>query len=128
MMDNRFKVWDVFNDKWAAGRFLIDSDGLLFEFVRGYDWCAPYAACKPEYFRVVRCTGLKDRNDVLIYEGDIISEGIIGGVVNWDSTFGAWSWIEGEEWGMIDTNRVEVIGNIYENPEYGGGTQDVKKT
>ena len=65
-------------------------------------------------------TGLVDCNGVDIYEGDILGlvyGGHVRGEVSWHEQVGAWSWEHGIEWGMIEPSDVEVIGNIYENPD-----------
>ena len=67
-------------------------------------------------------TGLPDQNGMEIWEGDIVkwSDGILGEVY-WDQADVAFSlrW-EGESWFLNDDGMLcgmEVIGNIYENPE-----------
>jgi uncharacterized phage protein (TIGR01671 family) len=77
-------------------------------------------------------TGLKDRNGVEIFEGDIVkfkivaefNEGAIGefvGSVDWDSSdTGFFFNSNNGKWPHIKTffaYDLEVIGNIYENPE-----------
>ena len=75
---------------------------------------------------LMQCTGLKDKNGKLIYEGDILKQpdGIIDyvywsdgcyihngtAITNYDVAY------QGDNWAK-EVNTHEVIGNIYENPE-----------
>lgn len=71
-------------------------------------------------------TGLHDKNRKEIYEGDILRfSDVDTAVVEWNSEYGSFTvkpiqdyYFDSEILGhTIEYNKVEVIGNIYDNPE-----------
>ena len=65
--------------------------------------------------------GLQDKNGKEIYEGDIVkkSSGAIGQVVYLKATAGYKLYNNGQVFDLFeaDARYLEVVGNIYENPE-----------
>ena len=111
-MTNRFKfrAWDRINDKWLSNKNCIEiGTGYLTGF---YD---VEQAFNRRYV-LMQCTGLKDKNGKLIYEGDIVKETLtdfineeIITVVKWDKLNASYN-LEN-----LQNCEREVIGNIYEN-------------
>ncbi len=72
-----------------------------------------------------QCTGLKDKNGELIFEGDIVEfrnplgmkkRGII--IYDIDAALFQIQYLDfSDDWELLDTFILKVIGNIYENPE-----------
>ena len=64
-------------------------------------------------------TGLKDKNDKEIYEGDIFNSLHDFGPGGWLERQGVveFNLMNGYGWNYWDLDSLEIIGNIYENPE-----------
>ncbi|HHT7773851.1 TPA: YopX family protein [Streptococcus suis] len=130
MVVPKFRAWDRTRNEWSNS-FFIYSEGGLYTPNYGFDRkhlkkrTDVYPIVKQERFILMQSTGLVDKNGQEIFEGDkIIYNRDDYTVVRIDAAIGLAFIKNGEKTsskplvdGMINFDRVEVIGNIYENPE-----------
>ena len=110
----KFRAWDNWRKRMSVvDRIYIDTKG-----VRLYDDFG-------EYWRDFRdvefmqSTGLKDKNDKEIFEGDVVKcNGLLGTIESFKAMW-ICSFVKYNNYQKVGffAQEIEVVGNIYENPE-----------
>ena len=125
MREIKFRAWDKNNKTMIyydddEGHYVVAFNGELQRFGHG---STPFNLTLPQNLELMQYTGLKDKNGVEIYEGDICRNG------DWEEDAHAhnyrveevtYSEDEGCFFGWnynTDGMTCEVIGDIYSNPE-----------
>ncbi len=141
MREIKFRVWDkelktmhVCGEDRHDSMIFLDNTGEYYNLQNG---CGSSKDGESTYY-LMQYTGLKDMNGKEIYEGDIvvslnekiemlISNSDTGiGYVEWLNNWGFWNvcGIENGLGDLIKEYNVQVIGNIYENPELLEGSKE----
>lgn len=122
-MEDRYLFKAKHFKKWHIGNIVKEPDGLYIRDIK-----KNVMAYIDDESTICQCTGLKDKNGKLIWENDIIKrldihdiKGPSIGTIEYDventSFLIHWTDIANYSPTFPWKNRIEVIGNIFDNPE-----------
>lgn len=117
----KFRVWNKRSNSYTKEKkFYIDEFGGLFKYEKSKSTVYinsdnPHIMCLcSDRYTCEQCTGLKDKNGNLIYEGDIVKFKNDISEVKW--CINGFAIDDGVQY-LVDDMDIEAIGNIHENPE-----------
>ena len=140
MREIKFRAWDRYNERMVEPRNILkiymsrlNQEPYLIVYLK--KWMNPNKEikeidkCYTNEFELMQYTGLKDRNGVEIYEGDVLRNidnphvDKLPFKVVWSDYYGAWFWWSSEGEVVTDyfyqsiAKCCEIIGNIHEGGE-----------
>lgn len=118
----KFRVWCKNRNEWEKDICFVSQDGMLYQRYTSSPVPMPILERNHD---VMQSTNLRDKNDVEVFEGDIVkcTRGCPHEIIRLEEYGGtflggmpAW-YLSGLKEGYAWTGEEEIIGNIYENPE-----------
>lgn len=111
----KLRAWDKQDERMSYGEVEYFDDSINYRFDH-------FCTGADEDVEFMQSAGLKDKNSIEIYEGDIVKDNLSEKyIVKYNRGFCAYfiySFDNQKEFMAIYPNIIlEVIGNIYENPE-----------
>ena len=114
----KFRAWNYRDRCMANDAFRLNSDGTA-----AFQWIMPKSASAANLgdgdIVWLQFTGLKDKNEKEIYEGDRLATESETFEVIFDQRAAAFRFVDvvGNSKSPLNYEQIEVIGNIYEDPE-----------
>ena len=114
----RFRAWDSVEKKFVEHFFITDNSLICNMEKPTSDRKLPIPIEKSEMI-LMQSTGLKDKNDKEIFEGDIVKCSGLLGTIELFKAMWICSFVKYNNYQKVGffAQEIEVVGNIYENPE-----------
>ena len=125
-----FKAKRTDNGEWVTGYlYRLSENNPPFIMLRKLMFRKYGESYEVDEHTICQCTGLKDKNDKLIWENDIVGlynenkeeryavGSVEYGTFNCSCCDGVYGWYFTDSADIRDSERYEVIGNIFDNPE-----------
>lgn len=123
-MENRylFRGKRIDNGEWVIGAVLFHDDATTIFNQHPAD--GSLQGFEVNIKTICQCTGLKDKNGKLIWENDVIRCNYETSIVKWEKSEWRIKWIDEavwrrdlDYWVNESKREVNVVGNIFDNPE-----------
>ncbi len=135
-MENRylFRGKRIDNGEWVEGYLsypFCTENGNESYYFYAKDSLGFFCRCVVDASTICQCTGLKDKNGKLIWENDVIRCNYETSIVKWEKSEWRIKWIDEavwrrdlDYWVNESKREVNVVGNIFDNPELLEGSYD----
>lgn len=124
-MEDRYLFKAKHFNEWHIGNIVKEPDGLYIRHIK-----KNVMAYINDESTICQCTGLKDKNDKLIWENDIVRDeyGNFYKAI-WHNNYYEFCWVciksdieifvgdKRDLWSIAKSSEIEVIGNIFDNSD-----------